>query len=441
MNILLRVFLLLALCSSVYSQNSKVYIADINGEIDLGLVPFIKRVINDAEKDNAKAIIFRINTFGGRVDAATQIKDAILSTNLLTVAYINNRAVSAGALISLSCKKIIMAPGSLIGAVSVVNESGEKLSEKYQSYMRSEMRSTAEKNGRRADIAEAMVDEEVVVKDLNDDERKLVSLTSDEAFEYKFSDTTLVNENEVLNYLNLRDAEVITGSANWAEDFISFLNNPLVSSLLIMIGFLGIMAEIKTPGWGFAGTAALIALALFFGSSYLLQLANIKEILMFVAGIILLVLEIFVIPGFGVAGILGIILLILSVFMSLISSIPVWDSNELSMALLQLSSSLVLAIISMMVLVKYLPKSKAFNKLILADGITSSVGINTTPELKELVGTKGKALTMLRPSGIGEFDGRKIDIISEGMFIEPGSKIKIIKVEGLNVVVKQINED
>ena len=144
---------MILILSSFIIPQKKVYVAYIDGEIDLGLAPYISRVVADAENDNAEAIIFKINTFGGRVDAATQIKDAIIGTDILTIAFINNRAISAGALIALSCKKIIMVPGSSIGAATVVNETGEKVGEKYQSYMRSEMRSTAEKNGRRVDIA------------------------------------------------------------------------------------------------------------------------------------------------------------------------------------------------------------------------------------------------------------------------------------------------
>ncbi len=162
----IKIFLSILLLSSalIYAQQKKVYIAYIEDEIDLGLAPYISRAISDAENSGADAIIFKINTFGGRVDAATQIKDAILDSRIPTVAFINNRAISAGALIAISCQTIIMAPGSSIGAATVVDQTGEKVSEKYQSYMRSEMRATAERNGRRTDVAEAMVDERVVIK-------------------------------------------------------------------------------------------------------------------------------------------------------------------------------------------------------------------------------------------------------------------------------------
>jgi membrane-bound serine protease (ClpP class) len=184
------------------NAQSKVYVAYIEGDIDLGLAPYVSRVVSDAEKDNAEAIVFKINTFGGRVDAATQIKDAIIGTDLLTIAFINNRAISAGALIALSCKKIVMVPGSSIGAATVVDQSGEKVGEKYQSYMRSEMRSTAEKNGRPVDIAEGMVDERVVVPGLVDS-TQLITLTSEEAFKYAIADTIIKNFDELYAYFKL----------------------------------------------------------------------------------------------------------------------------------------------------------------------------------------------------------------------------------------------
>ena len=234
---------------STFAQQKTVYVAYIDGEIDLGLAPYITRVISEAEQNNAAAIIFKINTFGGRVDAATQIKDAILSSKVLTIAFINNRAISAGALIALSCNKIVMVPGSSIGAATVVDETGKKQSEKYQSYMRSEMRSTAEKNGRRTDIAEGMVDERVVVEGLSDS-TTLITLTSEEAHKYKIADTVITDFKDMLKAFNLKNAKEVSLNSNWAEDVVKFLNNPIVSSILIMIGFFGLMAEIKSSRLG-----------------------------------------------------------------------------------------------------------------------------------------------------------------------------------------------
>lgn len=422
---------------TTFAQQKIVYIAYIDSEIDLGLAPYISRVISEAEQNNADAIVFKINTFGGRVDAATQIKDAILSSKVLTIAFINNRAISAGALIALSCNKIVMVPGSSIGAATVVDQTGQKVGEKYQSYMRSEMRSTAERNGRRTDIAEGMVDERVVVKDLVDS-TKLITLTSQEALKYQIADTILANFDELLTAFDLKNAEEVSITSNWAEDVVKFLNNPIVSSILIMIGFFGLMAEIKSPGWGVAGTTALIALTLFFGSSYVLQLASVLEILLFVIGLGLLLAEIFIIPGFGIAGISGIILIFASIFLSLLGAEPFIDMDAVSMAIIQLSGAMLFALLGMFFLVKYLPKSTAFNKLVLSESEKAEQGFVSYPSEKDLIGKTGIAFTTLRPGGTAEIDGRRIDVVADSEYIDKDVKIKVIRVEGIKVVVTAV---
>ncbi len=433
-------FILLLFAGLITSARAqKVYLGDIDGEIDLGMAPYITRIVNEAEKNDADAIIFRINTFGGRLDAATQIKDAIIGTKILTIAFINNRAISAGSLISLSCNKIAMVPGSSIGASTVVDQSGNKQSEKYQSYMRSEMRATAERNGRRTDIAQGMVDERVVIPGIVDS-TQLVTLTTDEALKYGIADVQVNNLKDVLKAFNLEGAEIVRVNENWAEEVVRFLNNAIVSSILIMIGFFGLIAEVKTPGWGLPGTVGLIALALFFGSSYILELASIMDILLFVLGLILLALEIFVIPGFGVAGIAGIILIFASLFLSLTPSGPFMDFDAISIAIIQLTGAIVAALVLILILAKVLPKSSTFNKLILADEERAEQGYVSYPSEKELVGQEGIALTTLRPAGTAEFNGKRYDVMADWEYIEQGSRIIVLRVEGVKVVVKKARE-
>lgn len=430
----------LIFCSLVFPQKKLVYVGYIDGEIDLGLAPYISRFISDAEDANADAIIFKINTFGGRVDAATQIKDVILSTNIPTVAFINNRAISAGALIALSCDQIFMVPGSSIGAATVVDQSGSKVGEKYQSYMRSEMRSTAEKTGRRTDIAEGMVDERVVVSGLVDS-TQLITLTSKEALKYEISNGTFESLDDVLAELELSDAELIKEESNWAEDVVRFLNNPIISSILLMIGFFGLFAEVKTPGWGVPGTAGLVALVLFFGSSYILELASIVEILMFVAGVILLAVEVFAIPGFGIAGISGIILIIASLFLSLLGDTRFIDFEDVSIAIMQISVALLLSLALIFLLAKYLPKSSLFNRLILAESETADKGFLSYPIKIELMGKEGVALTTLRPAGTAKIDGKRVDVVTDSEYLQQGTKIKVIGVDGMKVVVTAVEEE
>lgn len=430
--------IILFLISSVILLNAqkKVHIAYIDGEIDLGLAPYISRVVSDAEKDNAEAIIFKINTFGGRVDAATQIKDAIIGTDLLTIAFINNRAISAGALIALSCKKIVMVPGSSIGAATVVDQTGEKVGEKYQSYMRSEMRSTAEKNGRPVNIAEGMVDERIVIPGLVDS-TQLVTLTSEEALKYGIADTLLVHMDDVYALYNLQDAELIYQKSNWAEDVVRFLNNGIISSILIMIGIFGLIAEIKSPGWGVPGTAGLIALSLFFGSSYILQLASIIEILMFVVGLGLILVEVFVIPGFGVAGISGVALIIVSLFLSMLGADPFLDFNAISMAIIRLTIGLVAALILIFLVARFLPKSNIFKKFILSEEEKADAGYTSRSNLSELLGAEGVALTTLRPAGTAEFNGKRVDVVTDSEYIDHGKQVIVTAVEGMRVVVRE----
>ena len=438
MNIAHKIVLVFVLLTGVLLPQKKVYVGLIEEEIDLGLAPYIRRVVSEAEKNNADAIIFKINTFGGRVDAATQIKDAIISTNILTIAFINNRAISAGSLIALSCNKIVMVPGSSIGATTVVDQTGQKQSEKYQSYMRSEMRATAERNGRRTDIAEGMVDERIVIEGLVDS-TQLVTLTSEEAYKYGIADTLLSNLDEVLSAFKLKGTAIETLDQNWAEGVVRFLNNSIISSILIMIGFFGLLAEIKSPGWGLPGTAGLIALALFFGSSYILQLASIIEILMFVIGVGLILLEIFVVPGFGITGISGIVLVLVSLFLSLVGSHPFVDFEMVSKAIIQLALSLFTAFVLVFILAKFLPKTSTFQRFVLSESEKNDKGFSSHSNVKELIGSEGVALTTLRPSGTAEINGNRIDVVTESSYVEKGKRIKVIAAEGMRIVVKEIS--
>jgi len=208
-----------------------------------------------------------------------------------------------------------------------------------------------------------------------------------------------------------------------------------------MVGLFGLFAEIKTPGWGVAGTISLIALTLFFGSSYILQLASMLEIVLFLLGIILLALEIFVIPGFGITGIAGIVLIIGSLFLSLIGTdMPYIDYSTVSVAVIQLAAAITGAILLLLVVVKFLPKSTFFNRLILAEAESADKGFVSYPTVKELVGSEGIALTTLRPAGTADFNGQRVDVVADWEYIEKGSRIIVLRVEGIKVVVKEVKE-
>ncbi len=433
--IILTFFLLLV--STILPQNNKVYLGTIEGDIDLGLAPYVKRIVSEAEKNNASLIIFKINTFGGRVDAATQIKDAIINSKVETIAFIDKRAISAGSLIALSCNQIVMVPGASIGATTVVDQAGKKQAEKAQSYMRSEMRSTAERTGRRTDIAEGMVDERVEIEGLVDS-TQLITLTSKEAMGFGIADTVLTTLDEVLNYSGNKNANIIDLEVNWGEKIIRFINNPVITSILMMVIMVGMFMEIKTPGWGVAGTASLIALALFFGAGYILELASIMDILLFAVGVVLIIVEIFVIPGFGIFGIAGIILMIAGLFMGLVSDFPLVETDLLSVAIIQLAGSFILSGIAVYFLAKVLPKTAIWNNLILSKGIRAKSGYTSNEEFKKLIGLQGEALTDLRPSGTAKFEGKRYDVVTQGDYIVKGSKIVVLEEEGSKIVVKLV---
>ena len=431
---LLAVLLLLV---DISASNKKVYLARIDSEIDLGMAPFIKRVISEAEKNNAQAIIFHINTFGGRVDAATQIKDAILNSKVKTIAFIDKRAISAGALIALSCEKIYMVPGASIGASTVVDQSGEKQSEKYQSFMRSEMRSTAERNGRRADIAEGMVDERIVVSDLEDDSTKLITLTSEEALKVGIADKIVNSIEDAEKEAGFAGAEIVEVKGNFAEDLVRFVNHPIVTSILIMIGLVGLFTEIKTGGWGWPGSLAVIALLLFFGSNYILDLASAFEIVIFIIGVVLLLLEIFVIPGFGIVGVVGILLMISGLFLGLVGDFSITDPNDISNAIIQLASSFLMTAVFIYILSRFLPKTKMWNNLILQSKISSTSGYTSSLDLTSLIGAEGIALTDLRPAGTAVINGKRVDVVTDGEYIKNGTSLVVNFIQGSRVVVEE----
>ena len=287
-----------------------VYVAPIRGMIDLGLVPYVDRVLAEAASAGAAAIILQIDTFGGRVDAAVQIRDSLLRSPLRTVAFVDKRAISAGALISLAATTIAMAEGGTIGAATPVmagapGAAAPPVTEKTVSYMRKEFRATAEHRGRPPLLAEAMVDTDVEILEVIA-KGKLLTLTTEEALTLKVADLRAADLPALLAALDLAGAEVRQAGETWAENLVRFLTHPIVSSLLMTMGLLGIMIEIRTPGFGVPGTVGIASLGLFFWGHYLARLAGWEVLLLLGIGLALLGVELFVLPGFGVTGFLGI---------------------------------------------------------------------------------------------------------------------------------------
>jgi len=377
----LWIFILIAIIGVVIAKNnnSKVYVVPIQNTIDLGIPAFVNRAVNAAEKNDATLLVFEINTFGGRVDAATQIKDAISSTDIQTVAFINKRAISAGSLISLSCDKIYMTPGATIGATSVVDMSGEKQSEKSQSYMREEMGATAESSGKNVTIARGMVDEElsfeylvvegdsVKVDDIEGrKEGKLITLTTELALKYKIADGESESIEDIISDLNIENYDIIALDENWSEDLVRFLTDPVVSSLLTTFGTIGIISELYSAGWGIGGTIGIVCLTLALGAGYLTKLASATDLLIIFSGLALLLIEFLAIPGFGIFGIAGLVILFYGLYLLLIPEVPVSDEIYRE-ALDGFSWAIVGGIIVLIMLIRLISQSKVFQRLITQD--------------------------------------------------------------------------
>lgn len=436
------------LISTGFSQI--VYRVPIQNTIDLGLPPFIERSIRLAEADRAEVIIFDIDTFGGRLDAATQIKDAIMASKIPTVAFINRRAISAGALISLSCEKIYMTGGGTIGAATAVDMSGKKASEKVISYMRKEMASTAEKNDRNIDIVQGMVDEDlyfthliingdsVEVKDLEGrKEGKLITLTTEQAIKYGIADGTGETFEDILELLDIQNPEIKETTESWSEVLVRFLTNPVVASLLTTFGFLGILFELQSPGWGIPGTIGFICLALSLGASYLAELATKTDMLIILLGLALLLVEMLFIPGFGLAGIGGIVIILWGLYELLLPDIPVGAEIE-SLALWGLTIGIIGGLIGLLILFRLMTKTSFWTKLTAPGLEKAAAGFSTSIGLENLVNAEGSTQTDLRPSGWIIVNEKKIFVVSEGDYIDQNSRVKILSVEGNRVVVRKL---
>ena len=446
-----RCLLYYIFCISVL-YSDVVYRVPIEGTIDLGLPPFIQRTLEDAESNEATAVIFDINTFGGRVDAATQIKDAILGADIPTIAFINRRAISAGALISLSCEKIYMTGGGLIGAATAVDMTGKKGSEKVISFMREEMASTAEKRGRSKEIARGMVDEELTFTHLViggdsikvDDiegrkDGKLISLTTEQALKYKIADGTAENMEALLDSLGYSSVKTIETNENRSEAIVRFLTNPVVASLLTTFGFLGILFELQSPGWGIPGFVGLACLILSLSASYIAQLATMSDMLFVLTGLALILLEVLVIPGFGIAGLGGIGLMIYGLYLLLLPDIPVGE-EVLGQAMDGFLIGLVGAVIGLVLLVKLMIKTKFWEQLTAPDTQKKEDGYSNTLGWESLQGETGIADTDLHPSGWVRVKDQRIFVVSEGEFIEEGKEIKILSVDGNRVLVRELTK-
>jgi membrane-bound serine protease (ClpP class) len=435
-------------------QQAVIYKININSEINTTSHIYLINGLKEAEALNANAVLLHLNTYGGTLVDADSMRTAILYNKIPVYVFIDNNAASAGALISIACKGIYMRPGASIGAATVVNGAdGAQAPDKYQSYMRSIIRATAEAHGkdtiiagrdttykwiRDPGIAEAMVDDRIYIPNVVDS-GKTLTMTAQEALQLGFCDGIADTDKEVITkHLGYDDYKIEEYKPSFYDKLKGFLTNPGFQAVLIMIIIAGIYFELQSPGIGFPSIAALTAAILYFTPLYLDGLAQNWELIVFIIGIILVLVELFVIPGFGIAGIGGIVLIALGLTFALLDndyfSFKSVEMPDVSRSVLTVLSGMLLSILTTLWLSSRIGEKGLFRKIALTTDLetSESVDFNTF----NLVGQKGKAMTDLRPSGKIVMHNEVYDAVSTGGFIERGTEVTVVKFENMQLYVE-----
>jgi membrane-bound serine protease (ClpP class) len=442
-------------------RNIIVYKYSINDQIAKPMWRITQKSFEEALKLKADIILIQMNTYGGLVDVADSIRTKILNSPIPVYVFIDDNAASAGALISLACDSIYMRAGGKIGAATVVNQTAQAMPDKYQSYMRATMRATAEAHGkdtiisgndtiikwkRDPKIAEAMVDPDMVVPEISDS-GKVLTFTAEEAVKYGYCEGIVTSAADIMKKAGIENYEIVEFKPTILDKFINFLLSPVVQGILIMLILGGFYFELQSPGIGLPLAAAVLGAILYFAPLYLEGLAENWEILVFILGIILLAVEIFAIPGFGVAGISGIILMVAGLTMAMVDNL-VFEGGDISLAINAVMRALMVVIVSLFLGVI---ASLYFGRKLLTATSFAHISLKETQQKEDgftsadlashkLVGLEGLAYTVLRPSGKVEVKGEIYDAKSEFGFIEKGSKIKVVRYETGQLYVERFED-
>ena len=445
---------------NLYSNNQAralYFTIDLKKNVGSTTWIYIQKGFEEARKANANTIVIEMNTYGGEVSYADSIRTKILNSDIPVIVFIDNNAASAGALISIACDKIYMSQAATIGAASVVDQTGQKLPDKYQSYMRATMRATAEAHGkdtvvtgndtvvkwkRNPLIAEAMVDERTVVPNVADS-GKILTFTTQEALKYGYCDGTAENIREIIKKESGNQPyELVKFKPTAWDNIKGFLMSPFFQGILIMLIIGGIYFELQSPGIGFALGVAITAAVLYFAPLYIDGLAANWEIILFVVGLILIGLEIFVVPGFGITGISGIFLVVSGLILSLLNNVnfdfkPIHPADS-SKAILTVIGGLTLGFGLIIYLSNKIGSKGLFKKLALETTLENKEGyVGVSLEANKLLGKTGIASTVLRPSGKVKIDEKVYDAVSvNGVFIEKGTQIVVVRYETGQVYVE-----
>ena len=435
---------LLIVCCAVVApaqnRSQQVYSFTIDENIAKPAQRKTEMAVKKATEMKADWLFLRLNTFGGELTAADKVRTALMEAPMPVIVFIDNNAASAGALISIACDSIYMASGASIGAASVVDQTGNVMPDKYQSYMRSLMRATAERNGRDPMIAQAMVDPDIYVKNVSE-KGKVLTLTTKEAIANHFCEGEANSTEEVLELAGIQNYTLVEQTMSWIDKLINFLINPAVSGILIMLIIGGIYFELQTPGVGFPLIIAVTAAVLYFAPHYLEGLAAHWEIAIFFVGLILLMIELFAIPGFGVFGISGIVLMVVSLVLSMIFNVGfdfhlTTPTFVVTRFFIVLTACILGFFLSLWLGKKLLTVDTRFGSLALKTEMRKEQGyVAQDMDMSQLIGQTAVAFTFLRPAGKIEINGEIMDATSQIGFIDKGEKVKIIKFENAQLIV------
>ncbi len=415
--------------AAVSSSEKIVYVVPIEETVEKGLYSFLKRAVTTAEEENAEAIIFEINTPGGAVDAAGEIGKLLTTTDVKTISFVNKKALSAGAYIALNTDEIYMVPGATMGSAAIIDQQGNTAGKKAESYWFAAMKSAAIQNDRDPKYALAMADERIDLPDYGAKKGDLLTLTAHQAIEVGYSEGTVVSLSELVNTLGYQDADIRDLNETFAEKLARFITNPIVVSILLTIGSLGLVLELYSPGFGIPGLMGISALLLFFYGHLVAGLAGYETLVLFIVGIGLVLLEFFV-PG-GIVGSIGLISIIGSLFLATDNAVHMATSILIAIGVSILASILMVRVFG--------KNMRLFKKIILTDSTNTESGYVSNRNRTELIGKVGSTLTALRPAGTILIGDERIDVVSEGEFILKDKAVMVVKAEGSRIVVREIS--
>lgn len=422
--ILILTLLMIVLMSSISfaETGGDVYVVPISGEINKATYNFLNSTLKDISKKSPQAIIFEIDTYGGLIDEAEKIKNLIIDLDVPTISFVNKKAESAGVLLTISSENVVMASSSTIGSAETIPNT-----EKILSMWRSFLRDVAQLRGRNPEIIEAMADKDIYIEGLSE-KGKLLNLTGNEAVENGISDFISDDYDEILGKLDIPYKNVIEIEENMGMKIAKLLANPSLSTFFLTIGFVGLVVEVFTPGFGFGGTISILGFGLFFAGNLLVGNSEWVSLIMFTTGLILLIVE-GIVPGFGLPGISGIILMVIGTILAM---------GNIVSGLISISIAILITTAIMILLIKYGKKTSKFDKIILKASQATDQGYISSVSKDDYLGKEGIALSDLRPSGFVEIDGKKIDALSDRDLIRDKTAIKVVRVEGSKIFVRRV---